>query len=231
MAIATQPLTVTPAHPLFAAEVSGVDLTRPLDDATFERIAQAFDEYSVLVFHGQALTDEQQMAFSERFGPARDDRAHPRQGRPARGAHGRSLERGRGRQADGLERPADALPVRQPALAHRQLVQAGPRALLGAVRARRTVRGRRDRVRQHARGLRRAARRSPPPGRRPDRRPQLRLLAQPDRPRASAPRSAATIRPCATRSCAPIRGTARRTSTSARTPGASRAWASTRAGS
>ena len=69
MAIATRPLIVTPAHPLFAAEVSGVDLTRPLDDATFERIAQAFDEYSVLVFHGQALTDEQQMAFSERFGP------------------------------------------------------------------------------------------------------------------------------------------------------------------
>ena len=32
MAIATQPLVVTPAHPLFAAEVSGVDLTRPLDD-------------------------------------------------------------------------------------------------------------------------------------------------------------------------------------------------------
>ena len=69
MAIAARPLIVTPAHPLFAAEVSGVDLTRPLDDATFERIAQAFDEYSVLVFHGQALTDEQQMAFSERFGP------------------------------------------------------------------------------------------------------------------------------------------------------------------
>src|SRR5215207_8760159 len=67
MAIATQPLIVTPAHPLFAAEVSGVDLTRRLADAPFERIAQAFDEYSVLVFHGQALTDEQQMAFSERF--------------------------------------------------------------------------------------------------------------------------------------------------------------------
>ena len=69
MATVTQPLIVTPAHPLYAAEVSGADLTRPLDDATFARIAQAFDEYSVLVFHGQALTDEQQMAFSERFGP------------------------------------------------------------------------------------------------------------------------------------------------------------------
>src|SRR5262245_36397271 len=69
MAIAARPLTITPAHPLFAAEVGGVDLTRPLDDEAFERIARAFDEYSVLVFHDQALTDEQQMAFSERFGP------------------------------------------------------------------------------------------------------------------------------------------------------------------
>ena len=69
MAIAAPPLHVTPVHPLFAAEVSGVDLTRPLDDATFARIAEAFDEHSVLIFHGQALTDDQQMAFSERFGP------------------------------------------------------------------------------------------------------------------------------------------------------------------
>jgi alpha-ketoglutarate-dependent 2,4-dichlorophenoxyacetate dioxygenase len=69
MAIGTTELTITPVHPLFAAEVSGVDLTRPLDDATFDRIAVAFDEYSVLVFHGQPLTDEQQMAFSERWGP------------------------------------------------------------------------------------------------------------------------------------------------------------------
>jgi alpha-ketoglutarate-dependent 2,4-dichlorophenoxyacetate dioxygenase len=69
MAIATGLPTIVPVHPLFGAEVSGVDLTRPLDSATFAAIAAAFDEYSVLVFRGQALTDEQQMAFSERFGP------------------------------------------------------------------------------------------------------------------------------------------------------------------
>jgi alpha-ketoglutarate-dependent 2,4-dichlorophenoxyacetate dioxygenase len=69
MAIAARPLTITPAHALFAAEVGGVDLTRPLGDDAFERIARAFDEHSVLVFHDQALTDEQQMTFSERFGP------------------------------------------------------------------------------------------------------------------------------------------------------------------
>ena len=69
MATIASPLTVTPLHPAFGAEISGVDLTRPLDDATFERIAVAFDDYSVLVFRGQALSDEQQMAFSERWGP------------------------------------------------------------------------------------------------------------------------------------------------------------------
>jgi alpha-ketoglutarate-dependent 2,4-dichlorophenoxyacetate dioxygenase len=69
MATIAAPVTITPAHPAFAAEVSGVDLTRRLDDATFERIAVAFDDYSVLVFRGQALSDEQQMAFSERWGP------------------------------------------------------------------------------------------------------------------------------------------------------------------
>ena len=69
MATMAGTLTITPAHSAFAAEVSGVDLTRRLDDATFERIAIAFDDYSVLVFRGQALSDPQQMAFSERWGP------------------------------------------------------------------------------------------------------------------------------------------------------------------
>ena len=69
MATIASPLTVTPVHPAFAALISGVDLTQPLDDATFERIAVAFDDHSVLVFRGQALSDAQQMAFSERWGP------------------------------------------------------------------------------------------------------------------------------------------------------------------
>src|SRR4029453_9747504 len=69
MAIGTSSLTITPVHPAFAAEVSGVDLTRPLDDATFDRIAGAFHDYSGAAFHGPALTDEQQMVFSERWGP------------------------------------------------------------------------------------------------------------------------------------------------------------------
>jgi alpha-ketoglutarate-dependent 2,4-dichlorophenoxyacetate dioxygenase len=69
MAITMGLLTITPVHPLLGAEVGGVDLTRPLDDASFARIREAFDQHSVLVFHDQPLTDEQQAVFSRRFGP------------------------------------------------------------------------------------------------------------------------------------------------------------------
>ena len=54
---------------MFGAEVEGVRLSAPLDDATFGRILDAFDEYSVLTFRGQGLTDEQHTAFARRFGP------------------------------------------------------------------------------------------------------------------------------------------------------------------
>ena len=61
-------ITVKRLHPLFAAEIGGGDLTRALDDATFSAIENAFEEYSVLVFHDQRIDDEQQLAFSRRFG-------------------------------------------------------------------------------------------------------------------------------------------------------------------
>jgi alpha-ketoglutarate-dependent 2,4-dichlorophenoxyacetate dioxygenase len=63
------PLTVTPLTPVFAAEVSGVDIAKPLDDATFEAIRDAFDDHLVLVFRNQDMDDDAQVAFSERFGP------------------------------------------------------------------------------------------------------------------------------------------------------------------
>jgi alpha-ketoglutarate-dependent 2,4-dichlorophenoxyacetate dioxygenase len=52
----------------FAAEVSGVDLRKPVSDADFQVIQNAFDEHSILVFRDQDITDAQQVAFSERFG-------------------------------------------------------------------------------------------------------------------------------------------------------------------
>ena len=62
-------LTITPLHSCLGARVEGIDLGEVLDAPTFRRVSQAFHEYSVLVFHDQRITDEQQMAFSRRFGP------------------------------------------------------------------------------------------------------------------------------------------------------------------
>ena len=50
------------------AEISGVDLSRPLDSGSFEQIERAFYQHAVVVFRGQTLTPEQQIAFTRRFG-------------------------------------------------------------------------------------------------------------------------------------------------------------------
>lgn len=63
------PITVTPLTPVFCAEISGVDIAKPLDDATFAEVQAAFDTHSVIVFRNQPMDDDQQVAFSERFGP------------------------------------------------------------------------------------------------------------------------------------------------------------------
>lgn len=65
---ATQ-LRVEPLHPVIGALASGVDLAQPLDDATIRAIDAAMNRHAVLVFRGQRLTGEQQMAFANRFGP------------------------------------------------------------------------------------------------------------------------------------------------------------------
>ncbi|KZD07410.1 TauD/TfdA dioxygenase family protein [Oceanibaculum pacificum] len=50
-------------------EIVGIDLSRPLDDAAFARVHEAFLDAQVLVFRDQhALTPEQHIAFSRRFG-------------------------------------------------------------------------------------------------------------------------------------------------------------------
>ncbi len=69
MATLASGLRVTPIHAHLGARVEGVDLAGAVDATTFRAISDAFQEHSVLVFHDQRLTDEQQMAFSRRFGP------------------------------------------------------------------------------------------------------------------------------------------------------------------
>jgi alpha-ketoglutarate-dependent 2,4-dichlorophenoxyacetate dioxygenase len=61
-------ITIRQLHPLFAGEVSGVDLRRPLSQSEVAAIEAGMDQCAVLVFHGQEITDEEQVAFSRNFG-------------------------------------------------------------------------------------------------------------------------------------------------------------------
>jgi alpha-ketoglutarate-dependent 2,4-dichlorophenoxyacetate dioxygenase len=67
-------ITLHPLHPVFAAEVSGIDLTRPQDPATIAAIEAAIAEHAVLVFRDQRITDDQQLAFSRCFGALEETR-------------------------------------------------------------------------------------------------------------------------------------------------------------
>ena len=50
------------------ADIHGVDLSQPIDDAVFARIAEAWAQHLVLRFSGQRLDDRRLMEFSARFG-------------------------------------------------------------------------------------------------------------------------------------------------------------------
>ena len=67
-------ISVAPVTPTFAAEIGDVDLSKPLHDAEFEAIQQAFWKYSVLVFPDQHLTPDQHLAFAAKWGPVEQSR-------------------------------------------------------------------------------------------------------------------------------------------------------------
>ena len=63
-------MDIVPLGPGFAAELRGVTLAEvAADDAVYAAVRAAFEEHSVLVFRGQEVTNESQLAFSRRFGP------------------------------------------------------------------------------------------------------------------------------------------------------------------
>ena len=61
-------LAVKKLHPLFAAEVRGLDLTRAIDGETAREIDAIMNEYAVAVLPGQLIDDEQQIRFTRSFG-------------------------------------------------------------------------------------------------------------------------------------------------------------------
>ncbi len=62
-------LTLSPLHPVFVAEVQGIDLRRPIDADLAAEIEAALDEFAVLVFRDQVLDESRQMAFTRALGP------------------------------------------------------------------------------------------------------------------------------------------------------------------
>src|SRR6202163_2913422 len=61
-------IEIIPTGAALGAEIRGVDLARPLDDATFAAIEQAYDTHGVFFFRGQRITSQQQVPFTRRFG-------------------------------------------------------------------------------------------------------------------------------------------------------------------
>ena len=57
-----------PLSPTIGAEIEGVDLTRPIDDETFDEIERALLAHKVIFFRDQPLDIEQHLAFALRFG-------------------------------------------------------------------------------------------------------------------------------------------------------------------
>src|SRR3954468_15744469 len=62
-------LTFTLLHPVFAAECSGVDISKPISPEIAAEIEAGMDRYAVLVFRRDTpLTTDEQIRFTESLG-------------------------------------------------------------------------------------------------------------------------------------------------------------------
>lgn len=73
-------VTVSPAAGRIGAEISGVDISRPLDEQTVAVIQHALDEWRVVFFRGQRLDHATQIGFGRQFGEL--TYAHPHDDAP-----------------------------------------------------------------------------------------------------------------------------------------------------
>src|SRR3712207_796657 len=105
----TTRLSIKRLHPLFVAEVTGIDLTRPIRRDDFRMIWEAFNEHQVLVFRDQAFDDESQIAFSRNFGELETMIAHP----------GNDWNPGHISVMTNVGKDGNMLPLDHPAMIHR----------------------------------------------------------------------------------------------------------------
>lgn len=57
-----------PTAPSVGAEISGIDLSRPLSDRQFEAVRRALGTYGVIFFRNQDISPADHLAFAKRFG-------------------------------------------------------------------------------------------------------------------------------------------------------------------
>ena len=60
--------TVRPLTPVIGAEISDVDLSQPLDEATFVAIREALEAHQVIFFRDQDISVERHKELGKRFG-------------------------------------------------------------------------------------------------------------------------------------------------------------------
>ena len=60
-------------HPEFGARISGVDLAQSLAQSEFEKIDDAINRYSLVLFENQPMNDEAHLAFTRRFGDLEEE--------------------------------------------------------------------------------------------------------------------------------------------------------------
>jgi alpha-ketoglutarate-dependent taurine dioxygenase len=102
-------ITINRLHPLFVAEVIGLDCSAPMSREDFRTVWEAFNEHQILVFRDQHFDDESQIAFSRRFGDLETMIAHP----------GNDWNPGHISVMTNLGKDGDFLPPDHPAMIHR----------------------------------------------------------------------------------------------------------------
>jgi alpha-ketoglutarate-dependent 2,4-dichlorophenoxyacetate dioxygenase len=63
------PIETRPLHPHVGAEMTGIDVRKPLTPAEVGAVNAGMDKHAVLVLPRQDITDEQQIEFTRNFGP------------------------------------------------------------------------------------------------------------------------------------------------------------------
>jgi alpha-ketoglutarate-dependent 2,4-dichlorophenoxyacetate dioxygenase len=66
-------MNIEPLHAEFGARISGVDLSQPLGQNTFNQIDDAINRYSLVLFENQQMNDAAHLEFTRRFGELEEE--------------------------------------------------------------------------------------------------------------------------------------------------------------